>query len=110
MSNRYQLTDGRIILASLEFISAHYPTATLLPDLPVQKEPLSIVDFRSRFTDGEKIAIYTAAESSPAIRVWLDEHQSAQYVSLDDPRTVAGIHAMEYGGLISAGRAEQILA
>lgn len=74
------------------------------------KRLLTVLEFRSRFTDGEKIAITTAAESSVPVRVWMDDLAAAQDVNLDDPRIVAGVHAMEYGGLIAAGRAAEILA
>ena len=74
------------------------------------KRTITVLEFRSRFTDSEKIAITTAAESSVPIRVWMDDLASAQDVNLDDPRIVAGVHAMEYGGLIGAGRAAEILA
>lgn len=110
MAHRYQIAEGKIILASQAFIDARYPGAVLLPDLPVRVHELSIMDFRSRFTDGEKIAIYTAADAAIAIKVWLDDLQSSEYVSLDDPRTVGGVYAMEFGGLIGPGRAAEILA
>ena len=79
------------------------------PSLP---RTLSVLAFRSRFSDGEKIAIYTAAETSAAIRVWLDDLAAAQNqtVDLDDPRIIGGVNAIEYGGMLAAGRAAEILA
>lgn len=79
---------------------------------PVVPRTLSVLAFRSRFTDGEKIAIYTAAETSAAIRVWLDDLAAAQNQTVDlaDPRIISGVNAMEFGGLIGAGRAAGILA
>jgi len=76
-----------------------------------QPKPLSVLAFRSRFTDAEKIAIYTAAEASIPIRVWLDDLKAAQNQTVDliDERIIAGVHAMEFGGLIGAGRAAEIL-
>lgn len=115
MSDRYQLSDGNVIIADADFIAAHHPGAVLLPVVvspPAQPRPLSVLAFRSRFTDGEKIAIYTAAESSLGVRVWLDDLAAAQgqMVDLNDERIVAGVNAMEFGGMIGAGRAAEILA
>lgn len=113
MSNRYQLTDGNIIIADADFIATNFPGATLLPEIPKppQPRPLSILAFRSRFTDAEKIAIYTAAETNLPVRIWLDDLSAAQDQTIDliDPRIVAGVNAMEFGGLIGAGRAAEIL-
>lgn len=80
------------------------------PTPPAQPRLLSVLSFRSRFTDAEKIAIYTAAETSIPVRVWLDDLSSAQDVDVSDPRIIAGVSAMEFGGLIAAGRAAVILA
>lgn len=113
MSNRYQLTDGNIILADADFIAAHHPGALRLPNEQMLAPPrlVTVLAFRSRFTDAEKIAIYTAAEASIPIRVWLDDLNAAQNQTVDliDERIVAGVHAMEFGGLIGAGRAAEIL-
>lgn len=82
-----------------------------LAHMPAAPRALSVLTFRSKFTDGEKIAIYTAAETSAAIRVWLDDLAAAQNQTVDliDERIIAGVNAMEFGGLIGAGRAAEIL-
>lgn len=77
---------------------------------PAQAKILTVLAFRSRFTDAEKIAIYTAAQTQVAVQVWLADLAAAQDVALDDPRIIGGVCAMEYGGLIGAGRALEILA
>lgn len=94
------------------WIMLNYAEPSPPPPPSPQPKPLSVLAFRSRFTDAEKIAIYTAAEASIPIRVWLDDLNAAQNQTVDliDPRIVAGVHAMEYGGLIGAGRAAEILA
>jgi len=83
----------------------------LLQQIGQAGKPITILAFRSRFTDAEKIAIYTAARAEVAVQVWLDDLSAAQgqMVDLDDPRIIAGVHAMEFGGLIGAGRAAEIL-
>lgn len=86
----------------------------LMRSIPTITAPqlITVLAFRSRFTDAEKIAIYTAAETSVPIRIWLDDLKAAQNQAVDlaDPRIVAGVNAMEYGALIAAGRAAEILA
>lgn len=74
------------------------------------KENLSVLAFRSRFTDAEKIAIYTAAKTNVQVQIWLDDLMAASDVNLDDSRTIAGVQALEAAGLIGAGRAAEILA
>ena len=118
MSNRYLLEDGNIIIADAEFISALHPGAVLLPAEAQQlsKRRLTKLEFFDRYSDSELIGLYAAAETEPAIRVWLDKLKMATpdadgtSVDLDDPRTVAGAYAMEFGGHIAAGRAAQVLA
>lgn len=116
MSDKYRLQDGNTILASRDFIAEHYPDAVQVFDEPApqspQPKPISILAFRSRFTDAEKLAIYTAAESHLPVRIWLDDLSAAQNQTIDliDERIIAGVNAMEYGGLIGAGRATEILA
>lgn len=78
--------------------------------VPQPRKPLTVLSFRSRFTDAEKIAIYTAAQTEVAVRVWLDDLSVAQEVDLADQRIISGVNAMEFGGLIGAGRATEILA
>lgn len=82
------------------------------PTPPAQPRLLSVLSFRSRFTDAEKIAIYTAAKTEVAVQVWLDDLAAAQNqtVDLNDQRIIGGVNAMEFGGLIAAGRTAEILA
>lgn len=83
----------------------------LLQQIGQAGKPITILAFRSRFTDAEKITIYTAAETNLPVRIWLDDLSAsqAQMIDLIDPRIIAGVHAMEFGGLIGAGRAAEIL-
>ena len=74
------------------------------------KRSITVLAFRSRFTQAEKQAIYTAAKTSVDVQIWLDDLAVATEVILDDARTTAGVQAMESAGLISAGRAAEILA
>ena len=80
------------------------------PDaVPAVSRRITKLAFRNRFTDLEKLALYTAAESSVQLRVYLDDLSAAEFVDLDCPATVAGVQALEQAGIIGAGRAAEIL-
>lgn len=70
---------------------------------------LSKGDFMDRFTADELTALYTAAKTIVQIEVWLDRFKVRDYIDLSDPRTAEGVHALEYVGILAAGRAAQIL-
>ena len=67
------------------------------------------LEFFDRFTDTEQVAIYDAAKTVTAIQVWLDKFKLASDIDVTDPRTIAGINALEAAGLLAAGRAAEIL-
>lgn len=80
-------------------------------EAPAQPDrTLTRLAFRNRFTFEEKQAIYTAAEGSVAIRIFLDDINAAEEINLDDPATQYGVQTLEVGGLIAAGRAAEVLA
>lgn len=68
------------------------------------------LEFLNKFTDAELVGIYTAAKASVAIEVFLAKFNAATNIDLSDPRTIAGVMALEAGGLLSAGRGAAILA
>jgi len=70
---------------------------------------LTRLQFRNRFTQAEKVAIYTAAEQVIAIKVWLDDLMVVEFVDLTAPETIAGVQGLEQAGLLAAGRAHEIL-
>ena len=76
--------------------------------LPVKVLPTKL-EFFDRFTDAEQVAIYDAAKTVTAIQVWLDKFKLASDIDVTDPRTIAGINALEAAGLLAAGRAAEIL-
>lgn len=94
----------------IEWVLVDYFEPVTPPAPPQPKTPISVLAFRSRFSDQEKVAIYTAAKSSVEVQIWLDDLMAASDVRTDDPRTVAGVEALEAAGLIGAGRAAEILA
>ncbi len=111
---KYLLPNGNSIIAEEAFVAAHFPGAVLLQESPAPavEKWVTLLAFRSEFTDAEKIAIYTAARTEIAVQVWLDDLAAVQgqMVNKSDQRIIGGVNAMEYGGLIGAGRAAEILA
>lgn len=108
---RYQLADGNVIVADKDFIDAYYPGATLLPEppQPMATVTLTKLEYMDRFTDIELAGIYAAAKTSVQVEIWLERFKLATEVDLSDPRTVAGVQALETAGLIAPGRTAEIL-
>jgi len=68
------------------------------------------LEFIERFTDAEQIAIVTAAQSNPALRLFYDKLMASLDVKADEPRLIAGMQAVVDAGLITAERRDEILA
>ena len=83
---------------------------------------LTVLEFRSRFTMEEKVMMDLASLDNPSasmeqrlqsagLRVYLADLAAVKdEVDETDPRTIAGVQALEAAGLIGPGRAAQILA
>lgn len=86
--------------------------APIVPDAPLPAPIRSItkLEYMNRFTDAELAGIYTAAKSEVQIEIWLEKFKLASEIDLDDAATIAGLQAMEAGGLLAAGRTAEILA
>ncbi len=63
----------------------------------------------SRFTSAEIEAVLAAAETNAALRVWWEKFKLAASIDLNNADTIAGINAFETAGLLTAGRAAEIL-
>lgn len=96
----YRYEDGALVLA---------------PDTRITR-----LAFRNRFTAAEKIALELASVDNPAapmaqrqqaaaIRVHLADVAASSFIDTARPDTRAGVQALESGGLLSQGRALQIL-
>lgn len=81
---------------------------------------ITVLAFRNRFTQSEKIAIEIAALDNPAaampqraqsaaLRANQLDVQAANYIDLDRTDTRAGVLSLEAGTLLGAGRAHEIL-
>lgn len=66
--------------------------------------------FSDRFTEAEMQALLAAAGSNVALMTWWEKFKLAQDINLDDPATQSGVQALEIAGLLSAGRAAEVLA
>lgn len=92
--------DGSQFVAAEPSKPSPDPTATVW----------TVLAFRSRFTEDEKRAIYTARTSSIDIQIWLDDLAAASDVRSDDPRMIAGVQGLEAAGLLTSGRAAEIMS
>jgi hypothetical protein len=65
--------------------------------------------FISRLTLAERVAIYTAEDTNPVIKMWLEMFRICEEIELDNPDTREGVQMLEALGFIAAGRADAIL-
>jgi hypothetical protein len=84
------------------------------PPAPVtQTRHITQLAFMTRFTDAEAIALDLASigatVEAASMRRYLDKVKVAKHIDLDRPDTRAGVQMLETIGLLSAGRALQIL-
>lgn len=71
---------------------------------------ISKLDFLKRLTFAERVAIETAAETDPEIRVVKQSLLAANLIQVDDPEMVAGIELYITKGLIAEERKTEILS
>ena len=100
--------------------------ADYIPPAPIPEPPapevryITKLAFRNRFTTVEKVAIELAGAYNPAdpiqkqqlaasVRVSNADIEASTYIDLDRPDTRAGVKSMEAFGLLSKGRADEIL-
>lgn len=105
-SNR---TEAAVLAAeTLEEIAAI--TLEITDDDTVRPAAITREQFLARFTQEEIGAILTAAKANVALEAFVLRLTTASYISVCDAATQAGVQALEIAGLLSSGRAEQILA
>ena len=88
----------------------HSPSVepTLPEASPAEPVILTRLEYANRFSDAELEGIYGASKAVPALEVWLEKFRMAENIDLSDPRTLAGLQALEAGGLLAPGRAKEI--
>jgi hypothetical protein len=81
---------------------------------------ITVLAYRNRFTEAEKVDIEMAALDDPSaamtarkqaanVRVYLADLSTAKFIDLQDEATRAGAQALEAAGLLAKGRALEIL-
>ena len=79
----------------------------------VDKPPPRLVwalDFLDRFPEAVQLAVVTAAQSNPVIRLWYDRLLANGSVDLDNERLRAGLNAMRDAGLLTQEMIDKALA
>lgn len=84
-------------------------TAPTPPTPPTHRTRLTRLEFRNLFTQSEKQALYTAAQSSVDVQIYLDDVNAAQYIETTDASTVNGLGALVAAGILTQARADEIL-
>ena len=85
-------------------------TAPVPPPVPAPSKVITHLQYMNLFTEAELVAIYTAAQTSVAVQIWLDKFRLTPSVDLNDPQTAAGLAAMVAAGLLATGRDNTILS
>lgn len=76
---------------------------------PVPRRDITHLAFLSRFTAEEFGAVAAARAANTTIEFEWQKFFVSDGINLDDPRTAAGVGALEQLGLIGAGRTAEIL-
>jgi len=71
---------------------------------------LTKLQFENRFTFEELVAIETAAETNPGIRVLQAKQAKADFIDLLDEKTILGVMFLQSIGLLTQERMTEILA
>jgi hypothetical protein len=79
----------------------------------VDPPPIRLIwslDFMDRFSEATQLAIVTAAQSNPVVRLWYDRLLASGSVDLNNSRLIAGLHAMRDVGLLSQAEVDAALS
>ena len=79
------------------------------PPQPTYKTQFLPLEFLSKFTEQEQIAVVQATLSSAQLKLWYDKMLAASFIDLSDPRTVGGLTALVSFGLLTEARKNEIL-
>ena len=93
--------------------SQHPGDYTQLPDDPVAvapSPPISKREFLKLFTPVEYGAIKTAANVNTTVDYYWQQFLLAEFISLSNVDTLGGLELLESAGLLSAGRAAEIVS
>lgn len=101
-------------------ISKEALDAWILANPQITDKKITVLAFRNRFTQEEKITIELAAIDNPAatmndriqsagLRVALADLATATFIDLSDPRTIAIIQSLAQNNIITSERGDEIL-
>lgn len=68
------------------------------------------LDFLDRFSEATQLAVVSAAQQNPSIRLWYDRLLANGSVDLNNARLIAGLNAMRDAGLMSQAEIDVALA
>ena len=91
------------------FDGTNYTAPKPAPE-PTHRTRLTRLEFRNLFTQAEKQALYTAAQSSVDVQIYLDDVNAAQYIETTDQSTIDGLSSLVDAGILTQARADTILA
>ena len=77
---------------------------------PREKRLIWSLDFMDRFPETVQLAIVTAAQSNPEVRLWYDRLLAAGSVDLNNQRLIAGLYAMKALGLLTQEQIDAALS
>ena len=81
------------------------------PDkIPQPSAPsFTAMQFLDLFTEDEQLAVASAAMQSPQVKLWYDRLLAASFITIEDPRTEAGLQALVGAGLLTQARKDEIV-
>jgi len=109
-----QYVDGRYSVifspdATDEQRAAAQAIADAWIDPPAPRLVYSL-QFLDRFSESTQLAVVSASQSNPVVRLWYDRLLANGSVDLDSPRLHAGLIALRDAGLITQSEIDSALA
>lgn len=102
------VTDDKPGYAEVDDADTRY-LAWLSPPAPPKPQQITATAFLNRFTDAERAALATAAQSNPQMLLLLITCAAAGTIDLTDPAVQGGINGLVPGVLATTARASAIL-
>ena len=101
--------DGPTREAVLDWLSqeGNVPTPYVAP--PEPPKPFTSLEYLDLFTEAEQLAVATAAMTNASAKLWYDRMLAANFITLADERTEAGLDALVAAGLITSARRTAIV-
>ena len=75
----------------------------------IKKTKFTKLEFQLKFTFAELVAIETAAETNPGVRVLQRQQDNAEFIDLADEHTINGITYLVSIGLLTQERGTEII-